>query len=465
MSKEKIYFYYTNDLHSNFSQWSRVTAFLKEKQMIRKANQEAYWTVDIGDHVDRSHPITEATGGLANVELLNDAGYDVVTLGNNEGITLSHQELYQLYNQADFDVVCSNLQSMDGWTPFWLKRTQIKTTDSGIRIGFIGLTAPFNAFYHLLDWHVESEFDALDRHMDTLAEETDVIILLSHLGITVDQEIARRYPAVDVIMGGHTHHLLEKGEMVNNTLITAAGKHCYYIGEVELLWNHAKQELEAKQANAHSLQEHTKDLETEQYLQKLLDTSDTYLDKVIATVNQPIEVKWFEETPIISSLTKVLRKWTHADIGMLNAGVLLDSLPAGPVTKGDIHRICPHPINPVLVDLKGDELIEVVRAALSPSFTELRLKGFGFRGEILGKMIFSGIHVETAFHRNGELYVKNVYTENGYPIQASKTYYVATADTFTFGQLLPEVARSTKKQYFVPEFLRDLLAYAVKAQN
>lgn len=77
-------------------------------------------------------------------------------------------------------------------------------------------------------------------------------------------------------------------------------------------------------------------------------------------------------------------------------------------------------------------------------------------------MIFSCIRVETAFHRNGEVYVKRVYTEDGYPVHPDKVYYVATADTFTFGQLLPEIARSAKKQYFVPEFLRDLLVYAVK---
>ncbi len=189
-------------------------------------------------------------------------------------------------------------------------------------------------------------------------------------------------------------------------------------------------------------------MKTEEHLQQLLQQANHYLDQVVAVVEEPLEVKWFGETPIIQSLTKVLKRWTNADIAMLNAGVLLDSLPAGAITKGDLHRICPHPINPVLVDLRGDEIVETVRASLSTSFTELKLKGFGFRGEILGEMIFSGIRVETAFHRNGDIYVKQVYTENGYPINPDKTYYVATADVFTLGQLLPEIARSAKKTIF-----------------
>ena len=44
---------------------------------------------DIGDYVDRSHPFTEGTIGKGNTQLLNEAGYDAVTIGNNEGITMS----------------------------------------------------------------------------------------------------------------------------------------------------------------------------------------------------------------------------------------------------------------------------------------------------------------------------------------------------------------------------------------
>src|SRR5699024_5993118 len=112
-----------------------------------------------------------------------------------------------------------------------------------VKVGFIGLTAPFNAFYELLDWHVSSPYRVLDSYIRGLSEKTDVIVLLSHLGISEDQEIARRFPEIDVIIGGHTHHLLRTGEHVNNTVITAAGKHCYHVGEVILTWDHEKKKL------------------------------------------------------------------------------------------------------------------------------------------------------------------------------------------------------------------------------
>src|SRR5699024_1057197 len=107
--QEKLYFYYTNDLHSYFKNWSRVVGFLKNETAKREENNESYWIADIGDFVDRVHPIAEAFMGKANVELLNEAGYDLATIGNNEGITLSHDDLYTLYDNADFQLVCANL--------------------------------------------------------------------------------------------------------------------------------------------------------------------------------------------------------------------------------------------------------------------------------------------------------------------------------------------------------------------
>ena len=63
---------------------------------------DACYIFDIGDHVDRSHPFTEGTKGQGNIRLLNEAGYDAVTIGNNEGITMSKEALSSLYDGCQF---------------------------------------------------------------------------------------------------------------------------------------------------------------------------------------------------------------------------------------------------------------------------------------------------------------------------------------------------------------------------
>src|SRR5699024_9908683 len=107
--QEKLYFYYTNDLHSNFSHWPQVINFFNAQKKSQEVRDNSYWTVDVGDHMDRVHPISEAFMGRANVELMNHAGYDIVTIGNNEGITLSEDDFQHLYDDADFNIVCANL--------------------------------------------------------------------------------------------------------------------------------------------------------------------------------------------------------------------------------------------------------------------------------------------------------------------------------------------------------------------
>src|SRR5690625_1959859 len=121
--EEKIYFYYTNDFHSNFEQWPRVAGYLKDAKAKKIAENQSCWIVDVGDHVDRVHPIAEAFMGKANIELMNDVGYDLATLGNNEGITLAHDDLYHLYDDEELHVVCANLQSMTTDDLDWLQST------------------------------------------------------------------------------------------------------------------------------------------------------------------------------------------------------------------------------------------------------------------------------------------------------------------------------------------------------
>ncbi|GGA76804.1 bifunctional metallophosphatase/5'-nucleotidase [Ornithinibacillus halotolerans] len=452
--QEKLYFYYTNDLHSNFKQWPKVATFMKTAKEKREKANDSYWLFDIGDHIDRVHPISEALLGKGNITLLNEIGYDVVTIGNNEGITFAHEDLFQLYDNAKFHVVCANLENKRGENPNWLKPTVQIQSNNGIRIGVIGLTAPFKEYYEILGWNIKDIYHTLGCLISKLKEETDIIVLLSHLGISEDQEIARGFSEIDVIIGGHTHHLLRTGEEVNQAIITAGGKHCNYVGEVILTWDHNERKLVKKEAYTTEISNYPNDNYTLELLQELQKKSNHVLGTSIVTIDKPIKVDWYKHSTIMQQLTDFITQEEQADCGMFNTGLLLEGFEKGEITYGDVHRICPHPINPCIVELTGAELIEVIRVSLTKEFMEFELKGLGFRGKVLGKMVFSRIDVETELHSNGQEFVSEVRIHNK-PINPDKTYSVITADTFTFGRLLPEVARSERKQYILPKFIRD----------
>ncbi|WP_319004441.1 bifunctional UDP-sugar hydrolase/5'-nucleotidase [Halobacillus litoralis] len=459
--KEKLFFYYTSDLHSHFENWPQIVGYFNEQKKKHDYKGEEYWLFDNGDHLDRFHPIAEGLMGKGNVELLNRAGYNVVTIGNNEGITLASEDLHHLYDQAEFQVVCANLKCDETSPPIWLKPYHIMESKLGTKIAVIGLTAPFRAFYQKLGWDVQSPYEVLDELLMEVSEKADITILLSHLGINDDEEIARRYSDIDIIIGGHTHHLFKNGEYVDGSLLTAAGKHGTHLGEVMVEWDLETKEMDNKQAYAIPTEHLKKDEQVTEHIKQIRVEAIERLGTPVTYLKEPLHIAWFQDTPLMTRLTEQLKSWTSSDIAMLNAGVLLDHLPAGEITYEDVHRICPHPMNPCKVNLKGDELLEVIRAAHTKKLTEIKLKGFGFRGEVIGKMVFAGVDIEVSTDGDGVEHVRKV-TYEGSPIDYEKVYSFATADTFTFGRFFPEIAYASTKTYYMPELLRDLLSEALK---
>ena len=71
--------------------------------------------------------------------------------------------------------------------------------------------------------------------------DCDFTILLSHLGKNVDEQIAKDYDEIDLIIGAHTHHLFEHGAQVNQTLLAAAGRYGEYVGQIDLTFNENNQ--------------------------------------------------------------------------------------------------------------------------------------------------------------------------------------------------------------------------------
>src|SRR5699024_4839718 len=149
-----------------------------------------------------------------------------------------------------------------------------------------------------------------------MKQETDVIVLLSHLGINEDERIAHLFPEIDVIIGGHTHHLFKTGEKVKNTLLTAAGKLGAVAGEVILTWDHANNERTNKEAYAIHVTYVEPDVQKLQLLDQLEQTSDEILQQTLIQPKKPLLVDWHKEPQPIIDLTEALLEWTKADGAM-----------------------------------------------------------------------------------------------------------------------------------------------------
>ena len=62
----------------------------------------------------------------------------------------------------------------------------------------------------------------------------DLIVCLSHLGIKVDEPLARAVPDIDIILGGHSHTELKQQRWVERTLIMQCRPHAGTVGRVDI---------------------------------------------------------------------------------------------------------------------------------------------------------------------------------------------------------------------------------------
>ncbi|SFD07678.1 5'-nucleotidase [Bacillus sp. 491mf] len=427
---------------------------LEEKKR-RLAAGEAVFTLDIGDHVDRFHMISEATSGKGNVQLLNEALYDYVTIGNNEGITLAKEQLDHLYDDANFEVLVANLFESDQTRPKWAKPYVLQTLDNGITVLFIGLTVAYPDFYAKLDWHVEDPYLHLEAILEEVRSQADVIVVLSHLGKNADEYMAEHYD-IDVILGAHTHHLFERGVLVNGTLLCCGEKWGHYVGHVQIDVDVETKKVTKKDGRTISTRRLGAYRDSQILLEELEQESKLIMAEPVVTLNEPLEMDWFQKTKFAHMLAESLREWCDAEISMVNAGVLLEGLQEGVVTRGDIHRICPHPINPCRLQITGKTLRDVILKARRPNMEQLEVKGLGFRGKVMGKMIYAGVEVIPDTIPGNKRLLKDIII-NGESLDLERIYTVGTIDMFTFGYLYPELAVVSEKEYYMPELLRDVL--------
>lgn len=426
--------YHTNDIHSHLHEYEQIKAYMAQH---RPELQHPSLYLDIGDHVDLSAPVTEATVGKKNVELLNQAHCDIATIGNNEGMTISHESLNHLYDKANFQVICANVIDEQGQLPRNIATSYIKKIDD-VSILFVAATAPFTPFYRALDWIVTDPLEAIKDEIAKHQGQYDLLMVMSHCGVFFDEQLCQEVPDIDVIFGSHTHHYFEHGEMSNGVLMAAAGKYGHYLGQVELTIEH--KQVVNKEASLIPL-EQLPQVET-----RFAEEGKRLLSHPV--IDHPVKLQSKTNTITEASylLAQSVYEFTQADCTIINAGLLVGDLIVDKVTEYDIHRLLPHPINLVRIKLTGAELKEVIKKSQKQEYMYQQAQGLGFRGDIFGGYILYNI---------GFIASTEQCFINGKEIEETAMYTLGTLDMYTFGRYFPSL-KGLSTEYLMPQFLRDI---------
>lgn len=450
---QKLTILYTNDIHSHFEMMSSAAAIISRE---RTAAEGPVLVLDIGDHMDRAAVETEGSMGQANVDIMNLTGYDAITIGNNEGLTFPADVLDHLYAGLQCPVVCCNIhETTSGAPPRWMKPS-IVVEKGGIRVGITGATAAFAGFYQLLGWEASDPDQAIAEQVRLLSDQCDLVIVLSHLGLTTDKRLAENIEGIDIILGGHTHHVLEDPLVIGGTVICGAGKFGKYVGRLVLERSHENGRLLSREGQLLSVDQALIEPVVEQAIMRHHELAEQRLQEQVAVIDRKLPIHYEQESPFANLLAQAVLHHTGAEFSIVNSGQLLGPLPMGEISAGMLHSLCPSPINPCVVTLLGEHIYQALEESLLLEFNNKKIMGFGFRGYILGCLAVDGLQVH--YDPSGLPYHKiNSITLNGQPLERTREYRVGTLDMFTFKIGYETLALGRDTAYMLPEFIRDLL--------
>ena len=183
-----------------------------------------------------------------------------------------------------------------------------------------------------------------------LKRQCDVLIGLTHLGVDKDSILATQMPELDIIIGGHTHTLLETSKEINNVIIGQTGLKLQYAGLTILKFTKGK-------------------LTERSYQSCLIDTITRVDSCITRKVNYFMEQPEFKEVIGISSLpfksqesignivTDAMLRSTVSDFAFYNqGGIRLSALPQGDITLETLLSIEPFGNHIVLHDLSLSDI-------------------------------------------------------------------------------------------------------------
>ena len=207
---------------------------------VRKEEENVLYVIS-GDMVQGSL-IDSEYKGISTMEIMNYLAPDVVALGNHEfDYGLPH--LLFLEKMANFPIVNANLYikqyNKRMMKPFLIIKM------AGFDILFTGIITE-KVLDSIKQDRLIGSFVSLEEASKEVGKITnvyknddiDLTVLLTHIGFESDIELAGLLKpewGVDIIIGGHSHTVLEEPKKVNNILITQAGVGSDQIGRFDIV--------------------------------------------------------------------------------------------------------------------------------------------------------------------------------------------------------------------------------------
>lgn len=356
---------------------ARLATLLNERRAA--AGDEPLLLLDGGDFTMGTlfHTVVREMG--SELRLMTELGYDAAVIGNHEfdfrpaGLAAMINAAYKAKGDALLPLLSSNMRfdpaskaddSLEAHAEAGRILSYTLIERGGIRFGLFGLLG--NDAVAVSPMIKPLTFaDPVATARETVArlreEGAEVVILLSHMGVTQQNdgswrgeevELVEQVPGIDIVVGGHSHVALPQPVLVNgHTPVVQAGSEIQYLGELRMTIGddgvprvrdyrlHAVNDSIVGDATITARVEDFKQVVSEH----MLAPKGYGFDQQLAKVDQSLG-RDFSEHSLSNLVTDALRHAVDADFGFTGNGTIRDDLIKGRngvQGVSDLFRIAP----------------------------------------------------------------------------------------------------------------------------
>jgi 5'-nucleotidase len=224
-----IRFYHTSDLHDHRGFAPRLAAL--------RAHAPGR-LFDCGDSLRGSQTVYHRREPI--IAEMDEAGYDAQAIGNREFHYL-YRALCARASRMRRPLVCTNLLDTKGRAQPFVRSLVVPIEDVRVHIlGALIMQYPVGSpWERVFGWRFLDPWDAIGEYA-TRVPSGDFLLVLSHIGLKLDRELAARVPRVDLILGGHSHDTLFAPDYTGQVPIVHAGPYGQYVSRTELQYDAAR---------------------------------------------------------------------------------------------------------------------------------------------------------------------------------------------------------------------------------
>lgn len=459
---------HTNDSHAHVEQYPRLFTAVKKL----RGEHDHSMLVKAGDVFTGTLYFLKYLG-QADLHFMNELGFDAFVLGNHE-FDKGSETLAKFIKNMNFPIVSSNIRTEKDQALGPLFVNEIGTPGKGgkiypaiikeygdERVGIIGVTTQDTTFLSNPGEKVvfENPIEKAQKTIDLLESKgIDKIVVLSHLGYSLDQKLAKDVRGIDVIVGGHSHTALDTPVVIGKrkpTLIVQTGGYLKSVGVLRVSFDE-KGNITSHNGKLLPLEDYEEDPKAVEMLGKFKEPLREISEKVIGRTSVALEGERADirskETNLGNILTDAMvekaNESVKTHIAIHNSGGIRTSIPKGDITLGQVLTVLPFENSMVVLKVTGEELWQALENSVSDAEV-----GEGKFAQVSG--------VKFKYDSNAlpgkRVWQVEVKTDNGYEkVDLKKSYHVATVSFLADGGLGYTMFKRAKDEGRITElFIAD----------